>query len=370
MQFPAACYNCSMSVAITADMHLTSRAEHPARFDALEDILDQLVETGVEVLVIAGDLFDRDRRDVSEFESIVRRPEYRGLHHVILPGNHDSGLTQSSFALANVLVMDQPRLVNLEEGALPFFFLPYKAGETAGAQLVPFRGQLPPDGWYLISHGDYTSGPTVPNPAEPGIYMPLTRADITVFKPARVFLGHTHLPFQSERVISPGSPSAVDSSETGPRGFWLVDPVNDGLERRRVRRGPIYMKEEFLITPAEDESVVLADDITRRVAGWDLSPVERERVLLTAGFHGCAADRSTLRAAVLEALDRPDGRVRLHPDGEPDFSHVLTEDDPALAAAAVLALKMADGLQLNEPAAMPTGDDINRAVLRIIYGGD
>ena len=226
MQFPAACYNCSMSVAITADLHLTSRAEHSARFDALEDILEQLVETGVEVLVIAGDLFDRDRRDVSEFESIVRRPEYRGLHHVILPGNHDSGLTQSSFALANVLVMDQPRLVNLEEGALPFFFLPYKAGETAGAQLVPFRGQLPPDGWYLISHGDYTSGPTVPNPAEPGIYMPLTRADITVFKPARVFLGHTHLPFQSERVISPGSPSAVDSSETGPRGFWLVDPVN------------------------------------------------------------------------------------------------------------------------------------------------
>ena len=106
--------------------------------------------------------------------------------------------------------MDRPRLVNLEEGGLPFFFLPYKAGESAGAQLVPFRAELPPDGWFLVSHGDYTSGPTAPNPYEPGVYMPLTRADVTAFQPVRVFLGHTHLPYQSERVISPGSPAAVD----------------------------------------------------------------------------------------------------------------------------------------------------------------
>jgi DNA repair exonuclease SbcCD nuclease subunit len=353
-----------MTIAITADLHLTSRAEHPARFQALEDILDQMLASSVGTLVIAGDLFDQNRRDLHEFEDIVRRAEYRALQIVILPGNHDAGLTQASFSPANVLVMDHPRPVWLEEGGLPFFFLPYRAGESAGAQLVPFRGQLPPDGWFLVSHGDYTSGLTAPGPNEPGVYMPLTRADVAVFQPVRVFLGHTHLPFQSERVISPGSPAAVDSTETGRRGFWLVDPRHDSLERRFVRQGPIYVKEDFLIIPSPEETASLKAEILRRVAGWGFSPEERNRVNLLAAFNGCAADRSVLRTAVLEAL----GEIRLHPDGEPDFSHILSEDDPAMAAAAALALDKAAAVNLSEPVAVPDAAEINRAVLRLIYG--
>jgi len=261
-----------MTVAITADLHLTSREEHPARFDALEDILEQMLSASITTLVVAGDLFDQDRRDVHELEALLRRPEYRELHIVILPGNHDAALNQSSFSAANVLVMESPRLVYLEEGGLPFFFLPYKSGESAGARLVPFRDQLPPDGWFLVSHGDFTSGPTAPNPHEPGVYMPLTRADVSAFQPVRAFLGHTHVPFQSERVISPGSPAAVDASETGLRGFWVVDPQHDSIEHRTVNRGPIYMKENFLIVPSPDETTVLKEEITRRVQGWGFTP--------------------------------------------------------------------------------------------------
>jgi predicted phosphodiesterase len=355
-----------MSVALTADLHLTTRAEHPARFQALEDILSQMLSSGVETLVIAGDLFDRDRRDVSEFESVVRRADFRGLQIVVLPGNHDASLAQSSFSAANVLVMDRPRLMVLEEGGLPFFFLPYKAGESAGARLVPFRGELKPDGWFLVSHGDYTSGPAAPNPHEPGVYMPLTRADIAAFQPVRAFLGHIHLPFQSERVISPGSPAAVDTSETGRRGFWVVDPLSDRLEQHFVQQGPVYMKEDFLIVPSPDEAVSLKTEIIHRVLGWGFTPEERQRVNLSASFTGCSADRSSLRAAVLEAL----GDIRLYPDGEPDFSNVLAEDDPALAAAAALALDKASAIVLNEPSALPSAAEINRAVLRLVYGAD
>jgi len=353
-----------MTVALTADLHLTTRAEDPARFDALEDILDCMCIANVETLVIAGDLFDRDRRDVHEFEALLKQPDYRGLHIVVLPGNHDAMLTQSSFALANVLVMDSPRLVYLEEGGLPFFFLPYAAGEAVGARLVPYRDQLKPDGWYLVTHGDFASGLAVPNPCEPGIYMPLTRADVAAFQPARVFLGHTHLPYQSERVISPGSPSAVDPSETGRRGFWLIDPVTDTLEARYVNRGPIYMKEDFLVVPTAGGLDMLKSDIARRIEGWGFSPEERERVRLRASFTGCAADRSALRGAVFEAL----GSIRLIPDSGPDFSNVIAGDDPALASSAMLALQKAAALGFTETAAAPTTDDVNRAVLRLIYG--
>jgi hypothetical protein len=73
--------------------------------------------------------------------------------------------------------------------------------------------------------------------------MPLTRADVSAFQPVRAFLGHTHVPFQSERVISPGSPAAVDASETGLRGFWVVDRSMIRSNTALSTRGPIYMKE-------------------------------------------------------------------------------------------------------------------------------
>ncbi len=355
-----------MSIALTADLHLTSRAEHPARFAALQDILEQMLGAGIETLVIAGDLFDQNRRDVHEFEDVVRQASFRGTHIIILPGNHDTGLTQSSFTAPNVLVMDQPRLVALEEGGLPFLFLPYRAGVSAGSQLVPFKNDLKPDGWFLVSHGDYMSGPAAPNPLEPGVYMPLTRADVSAYQPVRAFLGHIHVPFQSERVLSPGSPAAVDSSETGPRAFWLIDPQHDTVERRMIRSGPIYMKEDFLIVPSEDEAAALREDILRRVAAWGLPPQDYQRVKLQAAFTGCAADRSALPAAIREAL----GEISLYPGDEPDLSHVLAEDDPSLAAAAALALDKASAIHLAETDALPTAGEINRAVLRLIYGAD
>ena len=113
--------------------------------------------------------------------------------------------------------------------------------------------------------------------------------------------------------------------------------------------------------------MVLADDVARRVEGWNYSPEERARVQLLAAFNGCAADRSTLRAAVLEAL----GGLRLYPDGEPDFSHVLTEDDPGPGRCRLAwRWPASPDCELNEPVAMPSTAEINRQILRMIYGGD
>ncbi|HEX7555141.1 MAG TPA: metallophosphoesterase [Leptolinea sp.] len=353
-----------MPIAITADLHLTSRTENPQRFAALEEILDQMILAGSNILIIAGDLFDQNRRDFHEFEEIIKRREYTPLHFVILPGNHDASLSQSYFSLPNVLVIDQPRLVRLEEKGLPFFFLPYKARATAGSQLSLFRNELPQKEYVLISHGNYISGPYAPNPLERGVYLPLSRTDLDAFQPGRVFLGHTHLPFQLDRVISPGSPVAIDPTETGRRGFWLFDSVANILEHRIINQGPIFMREEFLIIPSLAEQQTLEVEIHRRVQSWGFSPEELKRVQLLAVFSGCAADRSALRKLILEAL----GQVALFPDGEPDLSGVLSEADPALAAAAAAAFQNAAGLTLSDSAAVPEPAEINRAIIRLVYG--
>ncbi|MEI8132209.1 MAG: metallophosphoesterase [Leptolinea sp.] len=353
-----------MTIAITADLHLTSRAEHPQRFTALEDILEQMLTVSADTLVIAGDLFDADRRDFHEFEEIISRQNFRSLKVVIIPGNHDAALKQSSFSQPNLLVFDKPQMVWLEKNGLPFLFLPYKTGISAGDQMAEFRGKIKPLEFILVSHGDFISGMRSPNPLERGIYMPLTRMDLESFQPARVFLGHTHIPYEQNRVISPGSPAAVDPTEIGRRGFWLYDSVANTMDRRFIRIGPIYMQEKFLVIPSNESAEHIQEEIRLRIAAWGFSENELKRVRLIARFSGCSPDRAFLREKVLQALDS----ITLYPNGEPDLSDVLSEDDPALAAAAGLALQKAIDLNLTSTPAIPELAEIQRAIFRLVYG--
>jgi DNA repair protein SbcD/Mre11 len=352
-----------MSIAITADLHLTSRAEHPQRFAALVDILDQMVLTSVGTLIIAGDLFDANRRSYHEFEELVGRPEYRSLHIVAIPGNHDIALKQNSFTLPNLVIIDQPRLVRLEEKGLPFLFLPYKPGLSAGDQMVGFRESISPQEFVLISHGDYISGVRAPNPLERGIYFPLTRQDIEKYQPARLFLGHTHLSYEQEKVVSPGSPAAIDPTETGRRGFLIYDSVANTLERRFLRQGPIYMREKFLVLPSDLTGDNLQEEIQLRVKSWGFSDAELKRVELQAVFSGCSPDKTAIREKILQTVNG----ITLYPGGEPDVSNVISDEDPALAAAVALALQKAGDLILANSPANPDLEEIQRSVFRLIY---
>jgi DNA repair exonuclease SbcCD nuclease subunit len=68
-----------MRIAITADLHLTSRAKAPQRYAAFEDILAQAIEMHIETILIAGDVFDASLRDYSEFDALCQDPNYRHL---------------------------------------------------------------------------------------------------------------------------------------------------------------------------------------------------------------------------------------------------------------------------------------------------
>ena len=68
-----------MRIAITADLHLTSRAKAPQRYAAFEDILAQAIEMHIDTILIAGDVFDASLRDYSEFDALCQDPNYRHL---------------------------------------------------------------------------------------------------------------------------------------------------------------------------------------------------------------------------------------------------------------------------------------------------
>ncbi len=60
-----------MKIAITSDNHLRKKDEYPERWNALKDIVKQNEDLGVDILVIAGDLFDKDYVNYSEIDSII-----------------------------------------------------------------------------------------------------------------------------------------------------------------------------------------------------------------------------------------------------------------------------------------------------------
>lgn len=94
-----------MKIAITADCHLTKVEDHPERYQAFENILDQLVERGIEILVVAGDLFDKGMTNYADFDKIYRKKKYQAIQIYTLPGNHDPGLEAGYFTSKNVHVI-------------------------------------------------------------------------------------------------------------------------------------------------------------------------------------------------------------------------------------------------------------------------
>ncbi len=220
-----------MKIAFTADLHLTTGQMYPERYQALENIFQQLVDEGINTLVVAGDLFDETSRNYAEFDRLCTK--YKDIKVLVVPGNHDSLLNQQEVTAVNLEIYSEPKLKNFGENSPTFLFLPFKKGRTMGEFISGFAADLPENNWVLIGHGDWAEG-YEPNPFEPGVYMPLTRSDLENFKPAQVFLGHIHKAMDRGKVHYIGSPCGLDIRETGRRRFLIFDTHTCKNESRKV----------------------------------------------------------------------------------------------------------------------------------------
>ena len=200
-----------MKIAVTADAHLRAGAGHPERYNALGNVFDQTVEAGIENLIIAGDLFDKDFQDYSEFEKLCRNHTSLQLH--IIPGNHDPSISGKSITGDNIHIYTDPSVLEID--SVTFLFIPYEEKAKMGEKIAQLEHEIDGKQWVLVGHGDFYGGVKEPNPLEPGTYMPLSRKDVGRFKPRTVFLGHIHKPHSpANDVHYVGSPCGLGISET------------------------------------------------------------------------------------------------------------------------------------------------------------
>jgi DNA repair protein SbcD/Mre11 len=244
-----------MRILHTADLHLGRQFNGIALDEDQEVILDQIFravcDQRADVLIVAGDVFDRaapPSSAIRQFNRFMTRiVQDTDAAVVVIAGNHDSGDKIDAMSVFNdkkralvrgVISADEPSLVLRDEyGPVAFSALPFSyeyaaratfADETIAtpehvllAQVASARSSIPADArWVVVSHA-FVAGATASD-----VERPLARVggvetvSSEVFKGAHyVALGHLHRPQQvgAGHIRYSGSPLAF--------GFDEVDHV-------------------------------------------------------------------------------------------------------------------------------------------------
>ncbi len=353
-----------MKIAITADVHLTSLDKNPERYHALENILDQLVDIGINTLIIAGDLFDQTCNNPGEFEELVKNSKYGQCTFYIIPGNHDPVLAHGAFAYKNIKYITKPQLLEIPQSN-PFLLIPYQPNISMGEALVSAGFSFIPDEWILIAHGQWQNSTKLLNNYEQGVYMPLTSRDLHLYKPRKVFLGHIHACMDTPVVHYPGSPCGLNPTETGIRSFLIYDSKIGRVERKQVETDVIYLQDWITIFPQADERSYLKEVVSQKIANWHLDDSQKKRAKARLIIRGYSTNRDSILQGITELMSDLEIPL-LEP---PDLRNVNLANDVLRADIALEVQKRLLNLGLAQNEDEPTNDDYVLSALNQIYGG-
>lgn len=266
----------AMRLLHTSDWHLGRSFHRENLVDAQAAFLDHLVDTirehRVDVVVVAGDLYDRALPSVDAvrlFDRALGRIRETGARAVLISGNHDS-MARMSFATGLIDAsgvhlrssldgVGTPVVIEDEHGPVAFYGIPYLEPEIARHHWdLPERGhaaalghamdlvradlaERPGTRSVVLSHAFVTGGE--PSDSERDIsvggasHVPVPVYDGVDY----VALGHLH----GRQTITPsvrysGSPLAYSfSEEHHVKGYWLVDLDADGLAGAEFAAAPV-----------------------------------------------------------------------------------------------------------------------------------
>lgn len=356
-----------MKIAITADVHLRTESETPYRYAALENIFQKCLAENVKDVFILGDLFDRDFSNYHDFDRLCFA--YRDLKITVLPGNHDSALTQKSFSSENLRIIEKPLLENF--GRIQALFIPYDPVLTLDEALQSYMTENKLERRFvLFGHGDWLSSARVINAYEEGVYMPLTRLSLEKFSPLRIFLGHIHQPGPYDErkaaVIYPGSPCGLDINETGKRKFLIYDTEDDHVVTRYVNTPVIYFKETLLVLPIDDEEAWVKKKIARMVENWSVTGEDLRKVRLRLQVKGFTKDKGQLSRIIHEEVDKRG--MNFHDPQGADLSDLKVVSDDAEVKILLLKKMMEKISQTNLERFLASADDVLEEAGEIIFG--
>lgn len=349
-----------MKLAVTSDLHLRTRTEHPERYNALENILEQTVAKNIETVIIAGDLFDQDFQNYSDFEKLCKNYSKVQLH--IIPGNHDPNISERNIVGENIHIYTCSTIIEID--STTFLFLPFEKNANMGEKIAEMESKIKGKECVLVAHGDYYGGVKELNPYEPGTYMPLSLKDLERYNPRIVFLGHIHKPINQRQVYYAGSPCGLGINETGIRRFLVYDTVNGSVASKAVATDILYFDELFIVVPKDDETFILQQEIKNRIDSWNIDPSDYPKVRVRVEAVGYAEDRS----AILTALRQGFEGFTYYKNENPQIERLLVSSDHQLNAVAKQTIEIIDELDWDFGGEEPAKEQVKIAALSVIYG--
>jgi len=352
-----------MKLGITADLHITSKQDHPERLLALKYILDKCKELSIEQLIVAGDLFDQTIQDYSEFEEICNKKAYNHIKIHIIPGNHDDKLSNDMIICKGVKIYNQPQWLEIDDFT-SFLLVPYQnhrhMGEIIQEQLESEK--LDKDWWGLIGHGDWFQSARTINPYEPGVYMPLTRRDMQLFNPDLVFLGHIHDYRADGNVFYPGSPVGLDITETGYRNFLIFDTKTRKVEPTQIQSAVLYFHLDLVVLPLENEEEYLRQQIHEQIESWNLDERDVKKVQLRVVVKGYSTNREKIQKTIYELLST----FSLY--DEPNLNNLFVANDQDRNYILQKLLEGIEDFEIKDGPDEPDKTMVIMDAMRLIYG--
>jgi len=315
-----------MKIAITADLHLKTKEKSPERWNALSDIIEKMLFEDIKTLIIAGDLFNEESQNYSDFDRFCKNKKIidNQVKFYIIPGNHDPIIKQQYFTSDNIIVFSKPEIIKLGEPPAVFLFVPYQPARSMGEAIAEYKESLPTKSWILIGHGDYVAGLRDSNPYEPGIYMPLARNDVQYYNPAEIILGHIHKKINLGKVYYPGSPCGLDINETGKRSFLILNTGTLELMEKSIDTDYIFFNETLISLPVINEFEYMERKIKEMIKKWNLDKDKIPKARIRLRIKGYTSDKNRL----LEIIKKTLKDFTFYNNEEPDLTGVSIFNDP------------------------------------------
>lgn len=219
-----------MKIIHTADVHLHS--SYPRRMQALEIITELGRAQNIDLLLIAGDLFD-DHHQAELLRGKVRRL-FSNLPYKVLaiPGNHDErAFSEESFHGNDFLALTEKPFTIHDFLDCRIVAVPYADGSFAPLAQGLRTATAPDRKNILMLHctwslPHYTSQDYGGDDLR---YLPVTEENLQGLGYDFILAGHFHTNYRQRRLpcgalfVYPGSPVSISSREQGRRSVNIID---------------------------------------------------------------------------------------------------------------------------------------------------
>ncbi len=256
-----------MKIIHTSDLHIDSPLTARLSRDKIKERRAELVANlsrlaeegrriGASVIIIAGDLFDSadaSRRALRAFSDMIC--EYRDIHFVVLPGNHDSELlAREKLAEAeNLHVFERDMLTTFALGDVTFTGIcPNHPGMLDGLELDESSKNI------LILHGELRDRTGADGESIGARELVEKNIDYVALGHYHTYAAHT-LDRRTSAVYS-GTPEGRGFDECGDCGYVVIDTDGEQVSHKFVK----FARRSMRIVPVPLDGLTRPYDILER----------------------------------------------------------------------------------------------------------